>query len=130
MNPSSRGDMMFRMPQNYPRRHKSTLLMTLVFLAIVASGYILFRSSAIIAGPALSLDEPADGSLIRANSVVIKGKTDAKSRVTVNNFEVFSDDKGRFSVDLPMQKGFHILDVRVKNRIGKETKIVHRIVVE
>ncbi|MSR76191.1 MAG: hypothetical protein EXS68_01195 [Candidatus Ryanbacteria bacterium] len=114
----------------YPARHKSAVVMIAFFIGILGVGYILFHSSTIFAVPDLYVTEPADGALVRADKVMIAGETDPKSRVEVNGYEVFSDDNGDFRVELPLQRGIHILDIRVKNRIGKEAKVVRHIIVE
>ena len=124
-------DILFIAPQqSYPKRHKSAYFMAVVFVMIVASGYILFRSSAFFSGPDLTLEEPADGALLNGGALEIKGRTESKTRVTINGYEVFSDALGKFEVSLPIQKGYHLLDVRVKNRLGKESRVVRRVVVE
>jgi|GEM_PF-2995332 len=114
----------------YPARHKSAAVMIAFFVGILGVGYILFHSSTIFAVPDLNVFEPSDGALVRADSVAISGETDPKSRVQINGFEVFSDDAGAFRLELPLRRGMHILDIRVKNRIGKEAKVVRHIVVE
>ncbi|MEK7631117.1 MAG: hypothetical protein AAB417_03775 [Patescibacteria group bacterium] len=114
----------------YPLRHKSAAVMIAFFIGILGVGYILFHSSTFFSVPDLYVLEPADGALVRADSVAIAGETDPKSRIEVNGYEVFSDDVGDFRLELPVQKGIHILDIRVKNRIGREAKVVRHIVVE
>ena len=114
----------------YPMRHKSAIVMVAFFVSILGLGYILFHSSTILAMPDLYVSEPADGAIARAGLVAIAGETDPKSRVEINGYEIFSDDGGSFRVELPLRAGLHILDIRVKNRIGKETKVVRHIIVE
>ncbi len=114
----------------YPARHKSAVVMIVFFAGIVCVGYILFHSASIFAMPDLYVAEPIDGALMRAGKIAISGETDPKSRVEVNGYEVLSDDSGDFRVELPLRSGTHILDIRVKNRIGKEAKVVRHIIVE
>lgn len=104
--------------------------MAVAFLVIVGSAYILFHSSSIFVIPGLEVDEPEDGAHISGSEIDIRGATEPKTRVTINGYEAYSDDKGLFLVSLPIGQGYHILDIRVKNRIGKETRVVRRIVVE
>ncbi len=90
----------------------------------------MFRLSTFFAGPTLELMEPTDGANIRGGFLAIKGMAEPKTRVTINGYEVVSDDNGHFSVDLPIAAGFQIVDVRVKNRVGQETRVVRKVVVE
>ncbi|MEK7649964.1 MAG: hypothetical protein AAB367_03355 [Patescibacteria group bacterium] len=114
----------------YPLRHKSAAVMITFFVGILGVGYILFHSSTIYAVPDLYVFEPVDGAVVRAQQVAIAGETEPKSRLEINGYELFSDDRGAFRVELPLQRGIHILDIRVKNRIGKEAKVVRHIIVE
>ena len=114
----------------YPKRHRGTAIMALLFISVLGFGYIGYRSSSIFLVPDLTVTEPQHGSLIQGKSVQIQGETEPGMRVTINGYEVLSEDSGDFAVELPVQKGFHILDIRVKNRVGKESKIVRHITVE
>jgi len=114
----------------YPVRHKSAAVMVTFFIGILAVGYSIFHSSSIFAVPDLYLTEPADGAIIHAERVAVSGETEPKSRLEINGYEIFSDDDGAFHVELPLHAGIQILDIRVKNRIGKEARVVRRIVVE
>lgn len=132
MYPSTREpDILFCAPNvDYPPRHKNPAFMAIAFFVIVGSGYILLNSSSIFMTPRLEVDRPQDGAHVSGFEVDVKGTTDPKARVTINSYEVLSDEKGSFAVTLPLQQGYHILDVRVKNRVGRESKVVRRIVVE
>ncbi|MEK7576899.1 MAG: hypothetical protein AAB482_04385 [Patescibacteria group bacterium] len=123
-------DILFAVPKAYPKRHKSAYLMATIFLIILGVGYISFRTSAIFIVPELIVGEPADGAAIHDESVKVRGTTESKARLTVNGYEAYSNEQGAFELLLPFQKGFHTIDVRVKNRIGKESRVVRHIVVE
>lgn len=115
---------------SYPRRHKSAFFMTTVFCLILVSGYIIFRTSTLFRALGINVTQPIEGELIHGDAVAVKGLTDPHSRLTINGYEAFSGDDGVFDVELPMQKGFNILDIRVQNRLGKEARVVRRVVVE
>ncbi|MEK7151010.1 MAG: hypothetical protein AAB783_02315 [Patescibacteria group bacterium] len=123
-------EILFSIPRAYPRRHKSAYLMAIFFLLVLGVGYISFRTSAIFIVPELIVGEPTDGATVRDESVKVRGTTESKARLTVNGYEAYSNEQGIFELSLPFQKGFHTIDVRVKNRIGKESRVVRHIVVE
>lgn len=132
MFPKARGeDILFRAPSvQYPPRHKNPAFMAVAFLVLVASGYILLHSSSIFATPELVVEEPEDGAHVAMGEIEVYGSTEPKTRVSINGYEVLSDDDGLFMASLSFQRGYQILDIRVKNRVGKEAKVVRRIVVE
>ncbi len=124
-------DFSFVVPKaSIPPRHKSGYFMSVIFFLLLVGGYIVFRSSTIFTNPRLAIDEPKEGALIQGQFVMIRGTTDPKTRMTVNNYETFSNDDGKFDLALPFPKGYNIVDIRVKNRIGKEAQVVRHIVVE
>ncbi|KKU52805.1 MAG: hypothetical protein UX74_C0008G0003 [Parcubacteria group bacterium GW2011_GWA2_47_10b] len=104
--------------------------MVFSFLAIIISGYIFFQSSSIFTTPDLAIETPPDGALIQGNRVLVQGMTVPSAKVTINGYETFSDEAGFFNISLPFQRGFHIIDIRVVNRVGNEARAVRRIVVE
>ncbi|HEY4477434.1 MAG TPA: hypothetical protein VJB56_02295 [Candidatus Paceibacterota bacterium] len=122
--------LMFRKSSAYPRRHRSVFFMAATFCLILAGGYIAFRTSSLFRALGIDIEKPVEGEFVRGDAVSIRGSTEPNSRLTINGYEAFSGDDGRFDLELPMQKGFNILDIRAKNRLGKEARIVRRVVVE
>lgn len=123
-------DILFRAPEPYPKRHRGAYLMSIFFLLLLGAGYIGFRTSSIYRAPSIYVNEPPDGALLKGDFVRINGTTQPNSRMTINGFETFSDEEGKFGVELPFEKGFNVLDIRARNKIGKEAKVVRHIVVD
>jgi hypothetical protein len=123
------GEFLLRAPI-YPPRHRSVPFMAVSFLTIVLVGYIIFQSSSIFETPDLVVSTPHDGALLQGSIIEIKGTTIPNVKVFINGFEVFSDDSGKFQISLPFTQGFHIIVIKVTNRIGNEASVVRRIVVE
>jgi hypothetical protein len=129
LNPA-KTDILFARRPPYPLRHRSVYVMIFFFLLIIMGGYIFFKSSTLFAVPALTLETPSDGAYIQKTEVLFRGVTEAKTKVSINGYEVMSNDHGAFEVSLPFQHGFHTIDIRARNRLGREARIVHHIVVE
>ena len=127
---NNKKDFSFTITKAIPTRHKSSYFMSVIFFLLLVGGYIIFHSSTIFTNPNITLEEPKEGALVQGQFVAIRGTTDPKTRMTVNNYESFSDDDGKFDLTLPFPKGYNIVDIRVKNRIGKEAQVVRHIVVE
>lgn len=115
--------------KNLMIRNWPPLVMVMLFFSILFVGYFLFQANDFIFGPKLSLFSPQDGETVRG-SVVIAGKTDPRTTLTINGYETYSDEAGIFEESLPLRAGFHIIDVIVKNRFGKESRITRSIVVK
>jgi len=114
----------------FPKRHRGVPFMLVSFLTLVSVGYIFFQSSLIFTTPDLTLEAPIDGALLSGERILVKGTTIPQTAVSINEYQIYSDEKGNFEVMLPALKGFHVIDVRVANRIGSEAQVVHRVVVE
>lgn len=105
--------------------------MALLFFSIIGGGYIFLRSTTFFARPDLIVFTPEHGAMIGGGGEVkITGDTIPKTLITINGYETFSDETGSFEELIPFQKGFHVLDIRVKNRVGKETRVVKHIIVQ
>lgn len=115
--------------KNLMIRNWPPLVMVMLFFSILFVGYFLFQANDFIFGPELALFSPKDGETVRG-SVVIAGKTDPRTTLTINGYETYSDEAGIFEENLPLGAGFHIIDVIVKNRFGKESRITRSIVVK
>ena len=103
--------------------------MITLFLGILFTGYFLFQANDFIFGPELSLFSPKEGETVWGD-VVVSGKTDPRTTLTINGYETYSDEMGIFEENLPLGEGFHIIDVIVKNRFGTESRVTRSIVVK
>ncbi|MFC1595117.1 hypothetical protein ACFL3E_01670 [Patescibacteria group bacterium] len=112
-----------------PSRARNPIFMAIIFFAILFAGYFLFQANDYIFGPKLSLAFPIEGETVYG-SVDVKGKTEPLIRLTINGYETYSNDSGFFSEELKLGKGFHIIDVVVKNSFGREARISRSIIVK
>ncbi|MEK7643344.1 MAG: hypothetical protein AAB372_02755 [Patescibacteria group bacterium] len=127
---SNKNDISFAVSRSYPPRHKGVYVMSVLFFLMLGGGYIAFRSSSVFIAPTLELIEPQDGAKIGAQEILVSGLAEPKARIMINGMEAFSGDDGQFAVTVPVQEGYHIIDVRTKNRVGKEARVVRRIIVQ
>lgn len=123
-------DTFFQPTSQYPRRHRGVYIMSMLLITLFAGGYILFRAAGMYRPPEIMIDEPKDGALLSNRMVIIKGSTDPNSELSINNYQAFSDTEGNFIAELPFLSGFNIIDVRAKNRLGREGRVVLRVVVK
>ncbi len=130
MYPNRTTDIVFKTPMALPGRHKGAYVMTIFFIFILVLGYIGYRTSSLYRAPGISLDEPKEGALLKGATIAIYGKTEPDSHMTINDYAAFSDKNGKFSIELPLQKGYHLLDIRVRNKLGKEARVSRHIVIQ
>lgn len=75
--------------------------------------------------PSLSVDSPSDGQTFSGGSqqdVIVKGKTDADVKVTVNGFWAIVDANGNYSYSLHLQNGGNPIKVIAQDAAGNQTE--------
>lgn len=92
-----------------------------VGLALVAMFYIAFQVSAINRTPALVLDQPLPGTVVKDSMVTVVGHTDPGTIVAINGENVFVDPEGKFTTLLGVAAGQKELDITAQNKYGKTT---------
>lgn len=99
------------------------IVMSLLFVFVCFSFFYLFRElQAFIGVPRLVITAPLNGEKIKANEVIVQGKTDKGARVSINNQSVFVGSEGDFSDTIILQRGFNTMTITAVNRFEKEKK--------
>lgn len=102
------------------------ILAGVLVLAAVTS-YSLFQARHLISGPIITLtqDLPATTS---APFVVIKGKAENITAITLNGRTIFTSDDGSFEDSVVLQNGYTIVTIEAVDRYGHHASVVRRIV--
>jgi hypothetical protein len=100
-------------------RPLSVLLLSMLAVAIL--GYGLFEARRIIEGPVVTIYTPQNGSATSTTGVVIAGKAENISFLTINDKPSFTDQQGNFSETLSIPPGFTVLTVAATDRFGRRT---------
>ena len=101
---------------------------SLVALIIVL--YIGWQVSILTAPPKLSITSPSDNTVIKADSVIIEGKTDAGTILFINDVEVGVGQDGLFKESISLQNGVNNIKVRAQNKLGKYSEASRIVVAE
>lgn len=99
---------------------RSVAVAVIALLVAGAFFYLYQEFKSFAADPELVILEPQYGATIESNEVVVQGKTDKGSQVSLNNQTIFVDGEGLFSDKLFLQPGINIVQVRTVNRFEKE----------
>ncbi len=103
-----------------------SLILTLTLLILFFS--YLFRGYLSVAGvPNLEVTSPQAGAQISNGKVIVSGKTDPKSRLTINNQEVLVNEDGSFSQEVSVGKNTTRLTIIAQNKEGKKA-VVERVI--
>ncbi|MCK9438955.1 MAG: helix-turn-helix domain-containing protein [Patescibacteria group bacterium] len=103
----------------------------LIFLVVVIClFYLFFYLKNIFAPPFLEVYNVEDRQIINSSSVLIEGKTDAESEVSINGEAVLSDASGQFSEVIYLKSGINFIHISAKKKYSKQNLIIKQILVE
>ncbi|KKR31085.1 MAG: hypothetical protein UU37_C0002G0069 [Candidatus Gottesmanbacteria bacterium GW2011_GWA2_41_12] len=100
---------------------------TAVFLLFVFFAYLFMQFKSLTGTPYLSVASPKEGEVVNGNTVIILGKTDSENKVSINNQNIQTDEKGNFRQELNLPQGINIITVSAQNKFGKESSLKRTI---
>lgn len=109
-------------------KFNQTMLLGITFI-LVLTGYVLFQYRYAILNPPLSIATPKENQTV-TSPVLVAGETDPNATVYVNDMVASINRDGTFEKKVSLFPGIAIIRVRVTNRIGNETQVERKVVVE
>lgn len=99
------------------------------FLLVVAllAGYVIWQAQLVSAPPPLTLDAPAEGTMLTGASVTVDGETDPAASVIVNGATAPVDADGHFSLTLLVAHGLTTIQVQARKRDGLPSTITRHV---
>lgn len=85
----------------------------------IITGYSYYQSRNLMAGPKLEIESPVDGSTLASSTVLVTGKTQNISYITINGRQIFTDENGDFSMNILLLKGYNTVTVSAKDKFGR-----------
>lgn len=92
----------------------------LVILGILFALYCLFQARFIILGPQVTVTSHEDGVALHEPAVTLSGTARNAAWISLNDRQIFSDEKGHWSEKLILSHGLSIMTLRVRDRFGRE----------
>ena len=96
-------------------------------LVILLVGYVYVQVRGITAPPTLALSAPAEGLMLDAPIVLVKGQTATDVTVEVNGRSAIVQPDGTFEMNLDVPRGTTAIEVIAKKRHGRESTITRHI---
>ncbi len=109
------------------RRTLSRTLGAAAFLLL--AGYAAFEARRLIAGPAITIASPRDGSVVAGPVVHITGEARNAAFFAMNDAQAFVDESGRFDEALSPPPGYTVLTLRATDRFGRTAAATVRVTV-
>lgn len=101
----------------------------LIFV-LVTMGYIVWQVVSINSTPSLEVISPQSGAVIKQSYINVEGHTEPGTLVTINDQDVFVDNKGQFRTTLGVAPGQKELLFKAKNKFDKVITKSVRVVID
>ena len=88
-------------------------------LCLITITYGVFQARTLIHGPTLIVSSPRPGETVSTVLMVIQGKTENVTHVSVNGQPVTMDTNGTFDETFVTPEGYGVILVEAKNRFGR-----------
>lgn len=102
-----------------PRKLAASIFLTLLILFIAFLSNRIFK---FLRAPRISIETPQKETVISEPSIVVRGKTEHESRLTMNGREITVDEQGNFNETIELLAGLNVLEFFVHDRFGKTAK--------
>jgi len=102
----------------------------LIVLFLFLASYSLYQARFLILGPSVTITNHLDGDVVNNPIVTVEGVAKNISWISLNDRQIFTDEKGFWSEKLIVATGTSIITARVKDRLGRESEDQIRIVLK
>ena len=106
---------------------KIVLIVFILFLILVAV-YFWRELCFLVNAPSLKVINPPTDITSTEEKFKISGKTEPGVYLTINKDEAYVDKEGFFEEEINLSQGLNIIEIVAKNRFGKESKEIKRII--
>jgi len=106
---------------------KTIVVIVTVLVAIGAIAYVGNQIKSVLVKPYLEITEPTSDLTVQGSSIVVAGKSEIGSEVSINNQPVLTDANGEFTENLLLGSGLNSVEIVAKNKFGKVSTITRQI---
>lgn len=93
-------------------------------------GYLIFSYVQFAGTPVLTVNSPANNSVVSETSVEVIGRTDPSATLVINNEPVDTNENGSFDIKVPLQSGLNTLTITASNKFGKKITVTRNLRLE
>ncbi len=109
---------------------RTIIIAVTALLSLGAVAYVASQISSVLTPPLLELNEPTGDGTIQGTSIIFSGQAEVGADVFINEQAVLTDRNGQFNENLILSPGLNVIEVVVKNKFNKESRITRRISAE
>ena len=94
------------------------IISTLVIVIIL--GYAVFQVRNLVKGPILLVSSPITGTTFNDPQISIRGIIENASRATLNERQIFIDEKGNFNETILLSEGYKLVEIKIEDKFERE----------
>lgn len=99
---------------------KTVIWTSAIIVVLVLFGYLGWQWKKFSSPPPLTILSPAVEE-VSADKIILKATTSVTAEVAINGHGVSVDGNGNFKQEISLRRGVNTIEIRIKNRIGRET---------
>ena len=99
-----------------------------IILGLIILGYGVSKSVNLLTGPKIEIESPRNGETLREPLLNIKGLVKNAAFISLNDKQIFVDDKGNMTDQILLYEGYNIITVKAKDKFGGEKTVVREII--
>ena len=101
-----------------------------VLLFVLLFGFIAFQYRYAFINPPITLSSPTEMSVLSSSTILVLGKTDPNSTITVNDEQASVNQDGDFRKEITGFPGKATITIKAVNRFGRETTLERHVVIK
>jgi hypothetical protein len=100
--------------------NKNTVISLTIALVVIL--YTISRFYTFLEGPSIRITSPSNGTTVNSRLLNISGSTTLISFITLNDRQIFIDQKGNLFEQLLLQDGYNIISIKATDRFGRKVE--------
>lgn len=102
---------------------------SLGLFALLFIGYLGFQVKGVLEPPKLTVFAPFEGDTSNDQSILVQGKTDPETHLSINGQDIIATEQGNFETKIDASVGLNTITVSATRKHGKTTVITRHVVV-
>ncbi|MFH0803589.1 MAG: hypothetical protein V1877_00505 [Candidatus Tagabacteria bacterium] len=92
--------------------------------------YFLYQARGYLLGPRIALDSPTPAEIIHNSYLKVEGQALNVSSLSLNGRQIFTDERGFFSEELLLARGYNIIELMAQDKFSRIRKEKREVVLE
>lgn len=106
-----------------------TKLIAIVIVGIILTFfvYLMLEYRSLVGAPYLQVNSPLDKATVASERILVSGKADPETKITINNQQINSAADGSFNQEIDLNEGENKIVINASSGPGKSTTIVRSV---